>query len=270
MRGRPVVIPMDLFYREYGGGPPLVILHGLLGAGGNWHTLARRVFGATHRVLVPDQRNHGRSPHGAAFDYGTLADDLEDFLNARGLARVTLMGHSMGGKVAMEFSLTRPERVDRLVVVDIAPRAYPDRHRPILDAMRIVDPSTMTRISEVREAIRSLIRESDVVDLVVKNVERRDDGTMAWGVNLDAIESHYGQIMDGLDTWATYDGPALFVRGDRSDYIRDEDMETIRAFFPRAELETVPDAGHWIHADRPAAFSRVVRGFLGLEEFPHE
>ena len=266
MRGRPVVFPMDLFYREYGSGPPLVILHGLLGAGGNWHTLARRVFGVTHRVLVPDQRNHGRSPHGDAFDYDTLTDDLEDFLNARGLAKTTLLGHSMGGKVAMEFALTRPERVERLVVVDIAPRAYPDRHRHILDAMRSVDPSTLGRIADVREAVRLLIREPDVVELIVKNVERREDGSMAWAVHLDSIEQHYAHIMDGLDTWATYDGPTLLVRGDRSDYVLDEDMETVRAFFPNAELKTVPDAGHWVHADHPAAFSRLVRRFLGVED----
>lgn len=257
---------MDLFYREYGSGPPLVILHGLLGAGGNWHTLARRVFGATHRVLVPDQRNHGRSPHGDAFDYATLADDLEDFLNARGLATTAIMGHSMGGKVAMEFALTRPERVDRLIVVDIAPRAYPDRHRPILDAMRAVDPSAMTRRNEVRDAVARHLADPEVVDLVLKNVERRGDGSMAWAVHLDAIERHYLHIMDGLDTWATYDGPTLFVRGDRSDYVRDEDLETIRAFFPTAVLETVADAGHWVHADHPAAFSRVVRSFLGVED----
>jgi pimeloyl-ACP methyl ester carboxylesterase len=257
---------MDLYYREYGSGPPLVILHGLLGAGGNWHTLARRVFGATHRVLVPDQRNHGRSPHGEAFDYATLAEDVEDFMNARGLSRTALLGHSMGGKVAMEFALTRPERVERLVVVDIAPRAYPDRHRPILDAMRAVDPTTMERLSEVRDAVRALIPDPDVVELIVKNVERGDDGRMAWAVNLDAIEGHYRQIMDGLDTWATWDGRALFVRGERSDYVREEDMETIRAYFPNATLDTVPDAGHWVHADHPAAFARTVRRFLGVPD----
>lgn len=260
---------MDLHYRQYGSGPPLVILHGLLGAGGNWVTLVRRVFGAYFTVYVPDQRNHGRSPHADAFDYMTLADDVEDFLDARGLGRVHLLGHSMGGKAAMEFAVTRPGRVERLVVVDIAPRAYPDRHTHILDAMRSIDPTAHERRDSIETALSARIADPKVVQLMLKNLDRGEDGVLRWAVNVEAIRRGYSQITDGLETWNTWDGPALFVRGERSDYLRDEDMELVRSYFPSATLATVPDAGHWVHADHPAAFSRTVLEFLGIEHPGH-
>lgn len=260
---------MDLFFRQYGQGPPLVILHGLLGAGSNWVTLARRVFGSYFTVYVPDQRNHGQSGHGEAFDYMTLADDIEDFFDARGLERAHVIGHSMGGKAAMEFALTRPKRVERLVVVDIAPRAYPDRHSHILQAMKSVDPSSFDRRDGIEAALAARLTDPKVVQLMLKNVDRGEDGLFRWAVNLEAIEHGYPQIRDGLETWNTWDGPALFVRGERSDYLAEGDMELVRSYFPNARLDTVPAAGHWVHADHPAAFSRLVLEFLGVEHPGH-
>ncbi len=253
---------MELFYKAYGEGPPLIVLHGLLGASGNWHTLASRVFARHFRVFTVDQRNHGRSPHDPVHDYPAMAGDLEAFMDRRGLTSAHVLGHSMGGKTAMQFALTRPRRVDRLVVVDIAPKRYPPWQLDILDALRDLDLNAFRSRAEIDAALARRVPSVPVRQFLLKNLRREPHGGFSWMMNLEALYRNYDRLSDDIPAEGTFDGPALFVRGGASSYVADEDLPRIRRRFPHAELVTIPGAGHWVHAEAPEAFARVVLDFL--------
>lgn len=253
---------MELFYKQYGEGPPLVILHGLLGASGNWHTLSRRVFGQHFTVYTLDQRNHGRSPHSDVFDYDAMATDLEDFLDTHDLDTVHLLGHSMGGKTAIHFALELPERVDKLIVVDIAPKAYTPRHEAIFAALRGVDFAKVTTRQDVDVALAQTITDIGVRQFLLKNLERDGNTGFRWKMNLEGIYQNYSNINTGPDGGRSFDNPALFIRGERSNYVQEEDWDTITYFFPDAQLATIPKAGHWVHAEAPEPFAKAVLAFL--------
>lgn len=253
---------MQLYVKDYGDGDPLVILHGLLGAGGNWHTLSAKTFGAAYHVLAVDQRNHGRSPHDPVHDYPSMAADLLELLDARGLDRVHLMGHSMGGKTAMYFALHHPERVDKLIVVDIAPRDYEASHRGILDALRALDPADYDSRQAVDDALAEAVPDWGVRQFLLKNLDYGPDGRYRWKMNLDALDANYARINDAVESARTFEGPTCFIRGQRSDYVRDGDLPLIRRLFPNTDVVTIPKAGHWVHAEAPKPFAEVVMGFL--------
>lgn len=253
---------MHLFFQSYGQGPPLIILHGLLGASGNWHTLNSRVFAQHFEVFALDQRNHGRSPHSPVFDYPTLAADVRDFMDQQGIIQAHLLGHSMGGKTAMQFALTCPDRLQKLIVVDIAPRAYAPRHTVIFDALRSLDLTRLGSRKEIDDALATTIPEAAVRQFLMKNLERDGQGAYRWKMNLDALYQNYDQISRGLAHEGSYEGPTLFVRGGRSDYIQDTDRDTILHHFPKAEHITIPEAGHWVHAEAPGPFADAVLSFL--------
>lgn len=259
--------PIDLHFKAYGGGPPLIVLHGLFGAGGNWHSLSRKVFAEHFTVYTVDLRNHGRSPHDDRFDYPAMVADLEHFLDKRGLSEASLLGHSMGGKVAMHAALTHPDRVSKLVVVDIAPRTYPPSHAPIFEALKSVEFSAVASREDVDEQLARRISSRAVRQFVMKNLSY-DTETQAysWQMALEAIHRNYEQINRAVEYDGTYEGPTLFVRGERSDYVREDDESLIRSLFPNARIETVEGAGHWVHADAPDALAEVVVGFLTQEQ----
>lgn len=261
---------MRLFYQHYpaqlakSDPIPLVILHGLLGASGNWHTLARSVFSERRDVYALDQRNHGRSPHADAFDYAVLADDLLAFLDERGLERVHVLGHSMGGKTAMQFALTYPDRVDGLVIVDIAPKAYDDLHAPVFDALRSLDLARVTSRADAEAHLAKTLPDAGVRQFLLKNLDRTGEH-YRWKMHLDGLHAAYAAIrgdLQDLPPWATFDGPTRFIRGARSHYIADEDWPRIEARFPEANLVTIPGAGHWVHAEAPEPFAEAVTAFL--------
>ena len=255
---------MELFFKHYGDdGPPLVILHGLLGASGNWHTLSSRAFAPHFSVYAVDQRNHGRSPHADAFDYPTMADDLAHFMDRHDLAAAHLLGHSMGGKTAMHFALAHPDRVRRLIVVDIAPKRYPARHAEIIDALRATDPAAFASRQEIDAALARHIPSLPIRQFLLKNLEHDGQGGYSWKMNLDAIHRHYDRINVGLEAEGTFDGPTRFIRGGASDYVDEGDLPRIRRHFPQAELVTIPKAGHWVHAEAPQPFAEAVLDFLG-------
>lgn len=253
---------MLLAFQRFGAGPPLIVLHGLLGSSDNWRTLSRAVFGAQFEVFAVDQRNHGGSPHSDAVGYPTMVDDLVEFMNAHGLAAARLLGHSMGGKTAMHFALAYPERVDALVVVDIAPKAYAPRHTALLDALRGLDLDAYGARAEIDAALRPEVPDDGVRNFLLKNLQRDGQGGYTWKMNLDALYRHYGRLNAGLEAGRTFDGPTLFVRGSASDYVADEDADLILSFFPKAEIATIDGAGHWVHAEKPQEFAEVVLGFL--------
>jgi len=250
-----------LFYQEYGDGYPLIILHGLLGASGNWHTLSRTVFSDHFRVLAVDQRNHGRSFHSDRHDYPAMAEDLWRFLDELQINATHLLGHSMGGKTAMYAALAFPSRVDKLIVVDMAPKEYPPHHAPIIEALQNIDPPAYDSRTAIDDALAESVDSYRMRQFLLKNLDY-DGDRYTWKMNLAAIAEHYDKINKGVDTERTYDGPTLFIRGETSDYITDEDVPQIRANFPQAEIVTIEGAGHWVHADAPEAFAEVVLNFL--------
>jgi pimeloyl-ACP methyl ester carboxylesterase len=257
---------MDLFYNQYGqDGPPLLILHGLLGANGNWHTLSRTAFQEVATVYAVDQRNHGRSPHTDRIDYPRMAADVKDFLDQNGLGSAHLLGHSMGGKTAMQTALTHPDAVGRLIVVDMAPRQYSPRHTDLLDALARIDPSEYENREEIDAALAEDVPSWVIRQFLLKNLNH-DGDQYTWKMNLDAIRRHYDDINAAITGDEPFDGPTLFVRGANSDYVLDDDVPAIRDLFPNAELVTIDGAGHWVHADQPDALAEVVTEFLTQTE----
>jgi esterase len=255
---------MDLFYREYGEGEPLIILHGLLGISDNWAGIARKIADDGYRVLIPDQRNHGRSPHHPVLNYYALTDDLSEFIEKRGLEKPIIMGHSMGGKVAMRYTLENPGSVSRIIIVDTSLRTYVrfNYHLNLIDAMLSVDFSKSASRAEAGKALSLKIADKRMVQFLLKNLYWKEKNLLAWRPDLQAIGYHIEEMYDGVFYSARFDKPALFVRGGKSNYILEEDYQAIYQNFPDALIKTVENGTHWVHADEPAEFYRLVSEFL--------
>jgi pimeloyl-ACP methyl ester carboxylesterase len=247
---------------ENGSGPALAILHGLFGSGRNWAGIAQRLA-AHHRVIALDLRNHGASPWAEAMDYGELAADVHETLQVLGYRRYALLGHSMGGKAAMIEALSHGAEVERLIVVDIAPAAYEARHLGYARAMRALDLRGINRRGEADTRLAAAVPDAAERAFLLQNLVF-DDGRPRWRINLAAIE-HDMPALTGFPTMMPgmrYDGPALFIAGGRSDYLRPEHEPEIRRLFPSARMAHIADAGHWLHAERPQAFLDLVEPFL--------
>jgi pimeloyl-ACP methyl ester carboxylesterase len=256
---------MTLYYREFGAGTPLIILHGLFGSGTNWQTVARQLSERYH-VYTPDQRNHGRSPQLAAMDYPGMATDLSAFIAAHALATVHLVGHSMGGKVAMVYALEHPERVRSLTVVDIAPVRYAPSFESLIHALQAIPLAQIKSRSEADAALAVSVEDAALRQFLLQNLVVRD-GVYHWRINLDAIAANVELLLGFPDfpPETVYVGPTLFIAGARSNYIRDGDWHAILGRFPDATLRTIPDAGHWPHAEQPERFIETLRGFLARQ-----
>ncbi|MFN0159537.1 MAG: alpha/beta fold hydrolase [Bacteroidota bacterium] len=255
---------MHLHYRSYGSGHPLIILHGLLGSLDNWATLAKRLAAQFH-VFAFDARNHGRSSHSDVMNYDVMVEDLRAFMREHGIASAHLLGHSMGGKTAMQFAVEHPEYVNRLIVVDIAPKAYGRRHDHIFEALCSLDLKKFSHRKEAEEVLSQKIHEPATVQFLLKNLVREEEGTFKWKMNLPVLKKHYDEISAGLSEGAKFEKPALFVRGGKSSYILDEDRALIKKIFPRSNILTVKNAGHWVHADAPDELEKIVVGFLSAK-----
>jgi esterase len=252
---------MNLHFKAVGDGQPLIILHGLLGSSDNWRTMSVRLS-AYWRVFAVDLRNHGESPHSEVFDYDAMVADLRRFSEQQGLSRIALMGHSMGGKVAMQFAFDNPERVDKLVVVDIAPKAYKPSQRNLLQALREIDLSRYNSFGDVDTALAGKITDRAVRQFVLKNLARGEHGRLRWKLHLEAIYQNYDKLLPELVPQRVFPKPTLFIRGGRSSYIEDNDTELIRQFFTQAEIVTLSKADHWVHIDAPDEFFQKVHNFL--------
>jgi esterase len=254
---------MELFRHTLGEGEPLVILHGLLGISDNWVTVGRSLA-HHHRVIIPDLRNHGRSPHAATFNYAVMACDLEELFDSEGITSAVVLGHSMGGRLAMHLATLAPEKVERLIVADIAPGTTPVRqhHLHLLRAMKSVNFDTVKSRQEVEELLAPLIPSAPLRQFVMKNLVRVGEARLGWRLHLDAIEYHLDQIMEGLQTDRHYPGPTLFIRGGESDYLTPADLPAIAHHFPKYRLETLEGAGHWLHVEQPAEFIRLTESWL--------
>ncbi|MEQ1745451.1 MAG: alpha/beta fold hydrolase [Saprospiraceae bacterium] len=252
---------MDLFSREFGQGSPVVILHGLFGFSDNWQTVAK-ALADHHLVHTPDLRNHGRSPHRPTHTYPEMADDLQFFLEKHWIFQTAIVGHSMGGKVAMQLALNRPDMVDRLVVVDIAPGPAADNHGHIFQALLGLDLAQISTREEAETLLAPRVPDFGTRQFLLKNITRHHDGGFSWKMNLPVLWAEYPNILAGVQG-EPFSKPTLFVRGSRSDYIRDSDFPLIRSLFPQAQIVTVEGAGHWVHADKPAELLAVLLEFLG-------
>ncbi len=237
-----------------------MILHGVFGTSDNWQTFGK-TLAERHRVVLVDQRNHGQSPHSDEFNYPTMADDLKTLVEDQQLPRPVVLGHSMGGKTAMFFAVRYPELLSKLIVVDIAPRAYPVHHQAVLDAFAAVKIDQIQSRSEAEEQMMPLVPEKGVRQFLLKNLQRADDG-FSWKLNLPVIRDNIEAIGEAVPDDSPVEIPALFVRGEKSDYIKKEDEVLIKRIFPVAQVATVKGAGHWVHAEQPEALLEVVTDFL--------
>ena len=251
---------MQLNFKKLGEGTPLIILHGVFGSLDNWMTLGR-VFSETFLVYLVDQRNHGNSPHSDDFNYDLMVEDLKGLLDNEGLSNIHLLGHSMGGKVAMHFATKYPEYIEKLCVVDIAPKYYPPHHQMIFEGFDSVDLPNLTSRKEADEQLSTVIQNMGVRQFILKNLDRSKEG-FQWKLNVEAIRNAIENIGEGLERDVSYAGETLFIAGGNSDYIQTPDHQLIKGFFPNATIEVVSGAGHWVHAEKPRELGELVFRFL--------
>lgn len=257
---------VDLAFSEYGSkGPPLVVLHGLFGSARNWTRIAKELSDS-HRVYTLDLRNHGASPRAPTMSYSEMAADVAGFIESHGIDAPIVMGHSMGGKVAMQLALERPDLPRALIVVDIAPVAYGHDRMDYVAAMQTLDISGAARRGDVERELREEIDDSGIAAFLMTNLERAATG-FEWRINLPAISACMADIV-GFEApeGGVFRRPTVFIAGDQSTYIRDSHKDRIAELFPRARIVTIKNASHWVHADQPEAFVKTVRAFLGAVE----
>lgn len=251
-----------LHSRIIGEGRPFIILHGFLGMGDNWKTLAKKITELGYQMHLVDQRNHGRSFHDEAFSYEVMAEDLRVYYDHHKLENGVLLGHSMGGKTAMEFATNYSEMVSQLVVADIAPKAYPQHHQDILKALSSLDFSEIKTRGQADEVLSEYIKEVGTRLFLLKNLYWKEKGQLGLRINLPVLTQKSAEVGTALPAYRKYEGETLFLRGDASNYIEDLDQLSIKNQFPKAGLETIEKAGHWLHADNPAKFLERVVNFL--------
>ena len=245
-----------------GKGRPFLILHGFLGMSDNWKTLGAKFSEQGFEVHLIDQRNHGKSFHSNHFDYSFLSEDLKQYTDHYGLRDVILLGHSMGGKTAMQFSCSYPTLIKKLIVADIAPKFYPPHHQYIVDALSALDLEQIASRSEADKALSIHIPEFGIRQFLLKNLYWVAQGKLGFRFHLEVLKNSMEEIGDTLGPMEHYDGETLFLRGDRSEYIANTDTALILKHFPKATVETVPNAGHWLHAENPLAFFIKAMDFL--------
>jgi esterase len=254
---------MQLAYRKYGEGQPLLILHGLFGQSDNWNTLAKRFGDQGYEVYILDQRNHGLSPHSDVFTYDAMADDIQEFIGTNNLQNPILLGHSMGGKIAMFYALKYDGVLDKLIVVDMSPRAYEPHHEVVLEALNAVDFSKTHTRKETEAILSQYIDDFGTKQFLLKNIYWEDNAAskMNWRFNLEIITKNYNQILVAAPN-QTSNVNTLFLRGEKSNYITEIDLPEIKQRFPNYKLQTIANAGHWLHAEQPESFFNDVMSFI--------
>ena len=244
-----------------GSGEPLLILHGFFGMGDNWKTLANK-FSSDFQVHIIDHRNHGRSFHSDDFSYELMVEDLLYYISYYKLSKVNIMGHSMGGKVGMLFAVEFSEKVNKLIVADIAPKFYPLHHQFIFKALHSVDFSIIKSRNEIDEILKNHISESRIRQFLLKNVYRKTKDDFAFRINLQSLTDNVEEVGEALPPFTQFEGETLFLRGEISDYILEEDKVLIKNHFPNSYVETISNAGHWLHAENPNDFYNKIIIFL--------
>lgn len=253
---------MEILHSKIEGqGAPLLILHGYFGMGDNWKTLGAQ-FAEHYEVHLVDQRNHGRSFHADAFSYEVMVEDVKHYMDAHHLNTCALLGHSMGGKTAMLFAVTYPERVTKLLVADIAPKAYAPHHHEILAALNSVDFTVQDSRKKVEEKLAELIPEFGVRQFLMKNTYWKEKGQLAFRFNLESLTKNNPEVGKALPEDTSFSGPTLFLSGGNSGYITSQEHPLIAKHFPQSSIETIPNTGHWLHAEQPKVFYSKALDFL--------
>ena len=254
---------MKLFFRHMGQGNPVIILHGLLGLSDNWVSFGRQLA-RDFEVFIPDLRNHGQSPHDPVFNYPVLAEDIVELINDLKLEKVKMIGHSLGGKIAMLLALEHPALLDKLVVVDIAPRKYPANleHQMLIDAMLKVDFSSARSRSDIDRQLEPVVHSLKLRQFLLKNIYWKDKNTLGCRANLPVLKNSLPYILEEIKSDKQFLNPVLLVKGGLSNYIVDADLSEMIRLFPGTTLETIANASHWVHADAPEEFYSIVNEFL--------
>ncbi|KGO79568.1 alpha/beta hydrolase [Flavobacterium beibuense F44-8] len=251
-----------LHSRVEGEGKPLLIIHGFLGMSDNWKTLGGQYAEKGYQVHVIDMRNHGKSFHSEEFDYSAMVQDIYDYCLYYKLEKIDVIGHSMGGKASMFFAVAHPEMLDRLVIADIGPKYYRPHHQDILAGLNAVDFSMKPGRSDVEDILKKYIDDFGTRQFLMKNLYWKEPGHLDFRFNLKVLTDKIENIGAALPEGSVYDGPVLFLRGDRSNYIKDEDFEMIHNHFPKAIIKDIKNAGHWLHAENPKDFLTETLEFL--------
>lgn len=261
---------MVLHFRKMGKGCPLIVLHGLYGSGDNWFSIGR-ALSQHFKVYLVDQRNHGQSPHHPEHNYKVLATDLEEFIHSQNLEKVCIMGHSMGGKVAMNFTLQHPEKVLKLVVIDIALRSYATEahtsnqlanHKKIISALAALDIDFAETRDEIDKQLARYISQKALRQFLLKNIARDKAGDFYWNLNIDALKNNLLLLLDGIEfSTRHFSGPVLVISGINSAYINEDDRTDFQKAFPNMEFVEL-SAGHWIHAEKPEMLISKLLEFL--------
>ena len=251
-----------LYSKIEGEGKPLLILHGFLGMSDNWKTIGQQFAVDGFQVHLLDLRNHGRSFHSDEFSYELMVQDVYDYCKVNNLKKINIIGHSMGGKTAMLFAVTYPELVEKLIVADIGPKFYPQHHQTILEGLNAVDFSKKPSRNEVEEILSNFIRDFGTRQFLMKSLYWQEPGQLAFRFNLSVFNKKIEEIGKPLSENTVFTAPTLFIRGGNSNYILDSDFESIKKYFANSTIETIPNAGHWLHAENPKLFYEIASSFL--------
>lgn len=252
---------MTLNYKTYGTGDPIIILHGLFGMLDNWQTIAK-ALAETHMVYLIDQRNHGKSPHVDSHSYEEMAEDLLSFMESNWIYEATIIGHSMGGKTAMQFALNYPDFAERLIVVDIAPGQAKRGHDDVFDALFSLDLDKVENRKEAEAVLSEKMEDQGVRQFLLKNLSRKKEGGYRWKMNLPVLHQQYENILKPILGSEAYEKDTLFIKGGRSKYISEASEEEMKALFPHYVIKTVEKSGHWVHAEAPNETIEIIRSFI--------
>lgn len=244
---------MKLYSRVLGKGQPLLIIHGLFGMSDNWQSLAK-LYADYFEVHLIDQRNHGRSPHTDEFSYFYLSNDIHQYAIDNKLSDFIIMGHSLGGKTAMQFAVSYPKFLHKLIIVDISPRFYPIHHDKIIEGLKMLDFSVLKSRSQADAVLSQYIEERDVRQFLLKSMYWKEKGKLDFRFNLKSISQNIANVGEALDNGARSSIPSLFIKGAKSNYIKDDDEELIFKHFTDAEIQILDGVGHWLHAEKPLEF----------------
>lgn len=245
-----------------GKGEPLLILHGFLGMSDNWKTLGKKYAESGFEVHLIDQRNHGRSFHSETFNYETLAEDVKNYMLHHNIESANLIGHSMGGKTVMQLAVTIPNKVLRLVVADIAPKYYPPHHQAIINALTQLDFSVLKSRGDADKELAFYLNDFGIRQFLLKNLYWKEKGMLALRVNLEVLQHKMEEIGEPIGGTDLYEGPTLFLKGSRSEYVQENDTPHIKQHFPNVTIKTIENAGHWLHAENPEQFFETSLEFL--------
>lgn len=253
---------MKLHFRKFGEGAPLIILHGLFGSSDNWQTLGKKFAENNFSVYLVDLRNHGHSAHSSEHNYTMMNEDVLELINHENISPVSIIGHSMGGKTAMQLALNRPGKISKLIVVDIAPKKYPSHNSEIVKTLLTVDLEKIKTRKEVEKILSEKINDYGSLQLLLKGLYWKENNQLDWRFNLKVISENLEKMNESISANNSFEKPTLFIRGEKSNYISDEDIPLIEKYFPQSEIKTASASGHWVHADNPKWFLETVLEFL--------